>query len=337
MKKLISLLLISVILLLSVGCKEQEQKESTEHSETQETQEIQATKVRATYKPNVQYQNKVAFGFESIIEDGGIYRSFDKLLEETNTTDIVKATYLGAAKRTPNCYFFFEINEVVRGEIIDTTIAVPEINVRYSISTPDCPISGYHTYTDYVVGSKYLLLLERTSTPHLAEKDIANISPSYLVIPLDNAGEPIVSESLLYNQNLLLHVESEEIKKQINDGKLIDCILELTKEDAYKYKDSPINIIDKDTVIDRADYVLNIEIVSCVGSEYSNLSAEYRCKFISASKGSVSWQPTTESGYVYVELTKSKIKIGEKYTVAVGKQAGKYFLISRNAIFPYTE
>ena len=337
MKKIICLLLAAVVLLLSAGCNNQ--SEPTEPPQAEQTAP-QTNNVRPTYKPNVHYSNSASPSYEHIVEDGGAYYTLEERLEQSNTTDIVKATYLGAAKVKPQCYYFFQIDELVRGEIIDTTIAIPIESISYSIVSDSVldssPITGYKTFTNYSVGSKYLLLLNRISTPHLSEEDMVYLSVPYLVIGLDKEGRPMLSSSFLYNEALASHVKSEALKKEITDGKLIDCILELTKDDAYK--ESSVNITDKNLVIENAEYVLNVEIISRNEYDsYSDLYSMYKCKVISTDKGTIEWQPATESGYVYIALTDSKVKIGEKYTIACKKQAGDYYLTSRNAIFPYTE
>ena len=350
MKKILSLLLIFILLFLCVGCDQRE--EPTEQpTQTEETlgQNEPANKARDIYVPKVEIDANIEFE-ERIFTFLGV--SFEELLSRTTTTDVVIGEYLGAAYVLPNYYFFFKVDRLIKGEIHQETIAVctdrssyyyemvdyfetvenkTDVNVTLSVSSGLSLYSsripnGQKFYTKYREGHHYLLLLNRISTPHLKTEDLLRFTEESIGIPVDKDGVPVVVSSKMYDTSLTSNIENEEIKQRVTNGELIDVILELTKDDVYQ--ESSVNIVDKNTVLANATYILNVEVYYENRDYENDLYSSYDCNVISVEKGDISRKK------IALNLTDSKVKIGGKYTVALDEN---FELVSRNAIFEIPE
>ena len=334
------------MLFLCVGCNNESEptEQPTQSSETLGQNDTQ-NKARALYVPKVEIDPKLKFKERTYSFPGF---SFEEQLTRATTTDVVIGEYLGAAYVIPNYYFFFKVDKLIKGEIHQETIAVcTDISNYYILACGDVdnrdemntlsiitslPLSppkipdGQRFYSEYRKGKHYLLLLNRVSTPHLDTEDLLRFTEESIGIPVDDTGAPIIASSKMYQLSLASTIKTDEVKERVAKGELIDVILELTKDDVYE--ESSVNIVDKDTVLSNATHIINVEI--CYQNrEYKNdLYSRYDCKIISVEKGEYKRETGSFS------LTDAKVKIGGKYTIALDEK-GK--LISRNAIFPYTE
>ncbi len=325
MKKLISLLLISVILLLSVGCNSQELP--PENSEP-------VVEARKTYRPEKKEYDNSPFSSGYYNEHDTAYLYFESCLD--STTDIFKATFLGTVKNNTSKTFLFdfEIKEVVKGEIDGNTVSVcvyPKYYMGVGYGGDDYgKVGGYNTNSiNYTPGEDYLLILARHATTWMDEDYFLTIHDS-LIIPLDKNGTPDINNSKMYNQDLMSHIQYDENKEKIQNGELINLVLEQTKGNPQVIKSSDfIEDTDPTMVMSSATYVLGIEIEyksdQNIGFDGSQI---YHYKVIKSIKGE------TERISGSFRAKSDKIQVGEKYTIALNE---KYALISRNAIFPYTE
>lgn len=321
MKKLISLLLISVILLLSVGCNSQEQpSESVSETTGTEVKQIALT----TYK--VSSDKKKSRTFISANSHWQC-QYFEKYLDKT--THIVKAKFLESFDIEWEKVVNFEISEVIRGELIDKTISVIYNPIGYLNN-------GEHFSTDtieYKVGNEYLLLLRRVSTPYLDEDVLHPIDDGSLIIPLDANGNADIKQAKIYQQELVNWIGDESLKTAIEDGKFLEKLLEMTKDNpsvANSYGEL-LNETDLVRIVSGASNVFFIEIKAEL--EYNgngNLFyiGDYKCEVFRTVKG----DPDVLNGTI--ELPIDKVEVGKKYLVALDDYG---FLVGRNAIFPYTE
>ena len=325
MKKIICLLLAAVVLLLSVGCNQQEPIGETEP----------IVEARKTYRPEKKEYDNSPFssGYYNVFDTS--YQSFEACLK--NTTDIFKATFLGTVKDNTTKYFFFdfEINEIIKGELDGNTVTVCVNPANYSgvgcfDEIPPEGASGYNTNSiPYGKTKSYLLLLSRRAESWNDTDWFIPIHNS-LVIPLDENGKPDIQASKMYGIDLLSNILSKELKESVANGNLINAVLENTKNNPKVIKvDGFIDETDPITVMTSATYVLVVEIKAKRSQSIAfNGSEAFDYKVIKSIKG----EPTREIGVI--RASSEKLKVGEQYVIAFSEN---YSVISRNAIFPYTE
>ncbi len=325
MKKLISLLLISVILLLSVGCNSQEKpNESVSETTSAEVKPIALT----TYK--VSSDKKKDRTWRMLRTSSG-YRRFEDYLN--NVTHIIKAKFSESFEIEYENVLNFEISEVIRGELIDKTISVIYSPCEYQGGEGE--VDFFSTYpVEYNMGNEYLLLLRRVSTPYLDEDILHPIDDGSLIIPLDANGNADIKQAKIYQQELTNWIGDASLKTAIEDGKFLEKLLEITKDNPSVFNSygDLLNETDIYRILSGASNVFFIEIKEKL--EYDNeynksfYIGDYKCEVFKTVKG----DPDILNGTIRLPI--DKVEVGKKYLVALDDYG---FLVGRNAIFPYTE
>ena len=323
MKKIICLLLAAVVLLLSVGCNQQEPSSPTE----QPTEEKQT-------EPKV-YDNS-PYESANIGWEGWGYTYIEYLLK--NATDVVKATYVGTVKKPPNYYFHdFEVKEVFKGGCENGLLTVFASSQYYSFGgyeeTP--PVLSYETSNiNYEIEKDYLLLLCRSQNVFMYEDRIESIDDS-LVIPFDQNGNINAEGCKLYGIDLRLSIRDKETSDALENGNFVDRVLELTK-----YNPQILNKIDTtekslETIINEADYAMVIKPEEKIEDAFEPYwCSKYSCKIIDLLKGTD--LEKTAGSDIRIKLPTERIELGKTYLVAIEKTSvGVYEPTTRYSVIPY--
>lgn len=325
MKKIICLILALVILLLSVGCNQQEPSSPTETSAVEKV-------VPPTYKVTAQEKQERTL---SRLYTHSTCDYFEEFLK--NTTHIVKAKFLEAIEIKDQNVFNFEILDVIKGELSDETISVIYTPSQYDGCVGNIDgVEFFSTYTvGYEAGKDYLLLLKRVSTAYLDKDVLYFIDQGSLVIPLDEAGAPDISSAQMYHIDLVRCIKDESLKAAISEGKFLEKILELTEKNPIVFN-SYGELLDETnatSIISSAENVFIIELKS-QNTKYAGhtdvrfFEANYIFDVVETSKGSAK----KLNGNITLPI--DKVEVGKKYLVALDSNG---WLVGRNAIFPYTE
>ena len=319
MKKLISLLLISVILLLSVGCNTQEPL-----NESQSEQPTEEKKTEPKVYDNTPYsENEVL-----IIEDGG-YNQIEYLLG--NVTDIVKATYVGTIKKHPNYLHDFEVKEVVKGNCEKTIVTILATPQTISPGWANTPVKSYSSVEiEYETGKDYLLLLKRRQSIHKDEEILSPIEDT-LILPLKESGNLDLEKCKMYNTDLMLHLKDTETEQALKNGTFIERLLELTKNNPTVY--NAIDKTDKEPIVtmNEADCVWVVKVERKIEDLLlPYYVSEYYCKVTKTLKGE-------EKEELIIQLPTEEVEIGKSYIIATQKNGNSYYLSSHNSLFEYSE
>lgn len=316
MKRIICLILATVVLLLSVGCNNQ--SDPTEPPQTEQPTEEKQT------EPKVYDNSPYSGGMKNGWMDWG-YNEFEAFLPRVS--DIVKATFVGTVKKDANYLYDFEVKSVIKGtcqkELI--TVFVQPLEYDFGWYTGKIPTTHFETYEiDYLVGKDYLLLLSRKQIAYLDEDLLTPIENS-LVIPLDESGNIKSEDCKLYDTDLALHLKDSETATALQNGTFIDKVLELTKDNSDVYYDSISKETDPAAVLSEAECVMTIKVGKKLNNfDYPYYVGEYYFEVVENFKGN--YDETT------IDLPAEKVEAGKVYTVALNEK-GK--LSGRNSIFSH--
>ena len=316
-KRILCLILSLCILFLSTGC----------NNEVEEGEPV-----RPTYRATANVYDNVPFPISDRIGDAG-YSYFESFLNRT--TNIVKATFLGTVKVAPDDYFFnFKVTEEIKGRVDKDEISLFVYTECYMWLPLDKP--DYDTYRiDYEVGKNYLLMFQRVSMTHLQEDLLRPIHDS-LVIPLDDNGIPDISSSLMYNTPFIEHVKDENLKQDILDGKLIERVLDLTRDNPEFADNVDINTTDVTDILKQSECIIVVrinEVYEYDRAIHNFFSRSCDCVVLEVIKGECSKDEIKR-----ITLTTSKIEVGGTYLLAVNFFEGdskNIYLSSKNSIFPW--
>ena len=332
MKKIICLLLAAVVLLLSVGCNQQEPKESAETP-----LEPLFSNTTGLYSPESKEYDNTPYGI--VAEDiqigsfDNIYLYFEDCLKYT--TDVVKARFLGTVKKSNKYFFDFEIIDPMKGNFDSKEISVhlyPMNYMGFESRYGESPhVAGYSTYDiSYEVGINYLLLLKRIETT-FCEKDFLCFASDFLVIPLTSEGKVDINNTKMYGIELAYNVYNATIKQGIQDGMLIEKIMETVRDNPTSLKLEENSSYETDTLklYDEATYIFIIEPQSTKWSNsgyYSYFGYRRPVNITKVIKGDID----AESFERNITLP-TEMKDGEPYLIMLDKN---FSILSRSAIFP---
>lgn len=331
MKKIICLLLAAVVLLLSVGCNQQEPKESAETP-----LEPLFSNTTGLYSPeskeydNTPYDTGIGSTTRSLHDIG--YMFFEDKFNDI--TDIVKAKFIGTVKVNDMYFFDFEIKKSVKGNFDSKEISIYLSPMRYFLGggyPEGAPhVGGYSTYgIPYEVGSDYLLLLERTSTS-FSQKDFLCFAHDSLLIPLDSEENPDISKSRMYEMEFLPNIREASAKEKIQNGGLIEYILEGTKNNSnVKNISENMNGTDVLSLYDSAVHVIIVEPKSIIRPQFSYYSYFGNARSVNITKV-IKGDIDAESFERNITLP-TEMKDGEPYLIMLDKN---FSVLSRSAIFP---
>ena len=319
MKKIISILLVFIICLLCVACNSQEQQGEGTSKREQETEKVTEQKIY----DNTPYPYLFREWFDwPYIE----LESFSP-----NVNDIVKATYVGAVKKSPDYYLYdFEVKEVIKGTCKKELITVWATAVEYSFGWYDdkIPVLGYDTLAiNYEVGKDYLLLLTRSPNEYMEKDGLRSVDDS-LIIPLNENGTIDLENCKLYNTDLMLHIRDSETEEALKNGIFVERLLELTKDNPPVDLEIDTPYKDPGTTMNEADYVWIIKVEKDLEDPIlPYYVAQYGCNIINKLKGDHS------SDTVTIHLPTEKVEVGKTYVVALDSD---HYLSSRYSLFEYS-
>ncbi len=307
MKKLISLLLITLNLFLLIGCA------SEDTGETEDTQKV--------------YENKA---FDTISASKQIsYRSFDELSRDAD--DIVKATYEGMVTSKGYYLLDFKAYDTLRGDIGNEIITLHYQPMNVTTLSADGVISYSTKDIIYEAGKDYLLFIKRSNTVYTEGYYFEPIEES-LVVPIGNNASNWLQVSKIYGRSLSEHIESESIKKAVGE-----VFFEKIKETKPDYISSSggyktIIIPQKSDVVANAPYLLSVEIEEMEEIPRIYYRSLCKCRVISSEKGSL-------GGIIEVYLPTEKVEVGKKYIIAIKEATepiddiGYYVPTTKNSVY----
>lgn len=316
MKKILCLLLVVILLFLSVGCNSQEQP-SENVKEPEHTIKSKETETKS-------YDNTPYSQVNRGWQDVG-YNKFETLLTQVN--DIVKATYLGTVKKSPDYFHDFEVKEIIRGSCEKELITVFAQPMEYGFGwyTGKLPVTSYDTVDiNYEEGKDYLLLLRRSQLAY-CDDDILDSVDDSIVLPLNETGVVEAAKCKMYNTDLALHLRDDETKQALTDGTFIDRVLTLTKDNPTVAYNAISTETDPVAILNEAEYVLVIKVGKKLNDDMSPYYVgEYYFENLDVLKGN--YEDST------VELPTEKVETGKTYLIALNEHGN---LSGRNSIYPY--
>ena len=326
MKRILSLILIFMLVFTLISCNFLKNKETN----------VQVTMGQAeSSESQIEYIDYPIYDTQLPPENLAIfdrsYRCFEEVVDDTN--DIVKATYKSSRRLQNDYEMLFEVFDSVIGDIQSGILFVTYLPVGLwgvdggpSYSTAEIP---------YEEGKSYLLLLSRIS--YRSEDYFFRPAEDSLVIPLDEFENPDVSNSKIYEENLIKHIKNTVEMKVDDSLGFLDEIVEIAKDNPISvYENVFIDSTDRDTVLEQSPFVVVVKIDSVKSTGrarlYGDNVGEYRCNVLSVVKGDFSYQE------ISLDFPVKKIKIGETYTLALTARnndptSGYFYLSSRNSIF----
>ena len=334
MKKIILLFILSILLLLIIGCNNNQTITDSEKDEPINTSELSESNISTesnekqestttSTSPSESVKQQPATGTEIAVEYSDI--SFEEALPQV--TDVIIGRFKKMRTQNDNSalgktYFYeFVVEQNLRGNGTDSTTIVV-------VSDPS------FVFPSFFEDQKYLLLLRRHGKSVTNDEEVLFFASNFYIPLYDNV-TPIYGWAKWKDKDLKDSIKDQTVKNAFNNGTFIDYIVEQVKDNPLIIEHPYIESTDINDIINGSD-VLKVHINNLSVTSYDGTRETFSCNLLEALKGK---QYT--SSQISIAFEAGDVKVGQDYIVAVeaAENAGDSFFVvsSKNSVFELSE